>query len=656
MHLNNGLDIPPRNRDILETSILEILRTYNASMWLAGPSTGEGNYVDSLGATPLSGTGEAVGYVFDAMSTQLEENEVRNSKMEDAALGSTPPSSFIMGGITGVTTNIVEIGSIDGHRYVDLAVSGTAASTGDLTLIEPNSLGYMDILPNEVATSSVNLALMEGSWPARVTFIGLIERNAGGSFLTNSSVDFRTLVTDGQLVRVSCTRLVTNAAAAFVSMALRITAVQIGDVIDFTIRITQHQVNKGNSTIYFPTPVGSSAPRSKQYIPAYQATTGFKPMLRTQQPNYANYNKRLSQWLVAGATRTLKGTLPEYGEVVEVREVDGGAVSQHYLHRNPTIAIPDSAGVACFSAKIKHVSGVPAVQIQVRNNDNVSYPRVTYNFATGSIVVAGGGVLSAIAEPAEYGFIKLTLRYTIIAGGTPSFVAFMTNGGASAVGDANNAFEVCDIYFTDGMTTPDVYVDTLLNVPHYPNAVPYSWKFDGVDDRLVAAKPAINPAVDHFKIICYRNPPTPPGTLVNLCSIASSSNANAAIARVYTGNGFYHVNAIWRDDAAVSNATLVSRNNANEKLVVTVRRNGVNVTLGVRGDIAVPGNHSAGITYGVASVNNERIGSHAPTNVDSGFWPGEIYGVICGNGAPTAGEILALENFLAGHAGFTPLP
>lgn len=663
MHLNNGLDIPPRNKDILETSILEILRTYNASMHLAGPSTGEGNYVDSLGATPLSGTGEAVGYVFDAMSTQLEENEVRNSKMEDAALGSTPPSSFIMGGITGVTTNIVEIGSIDGHRYVDLAVSGTAASTGDLTLIEPNSLGYMDILPNEVATSSVSLALMEGSWPARVTFIGLIERNAGGSFLTNSSVDFRTLVTDGQLVRVSCTRLVTNAAAVFVSMALRITAVQIGDVIDFTIRITQHQVNKGNSTIYFPTPVGSSAPRSKQYIPAYQATTGFKPILAGNYLSYAKASHTLSNWTITGSSvLTLDEEKNLAGDVLATTLKRTSSISSLVsatITKPLTAILPFSVAFLVKCTKGRYLALRAQGAYPARSD-------IVFDFLTGnvSVFLEAAGVTETSSRMTRVSPDYWLCQAIFLLDGHSSASVYLSVRSYIAQVDAIDvgpdwaevAIDSHAVAFVDTYIEPPFPVIPGI-VPQYSKNGPFSWKFDGVDDRLAVIKPTIpNGAVSHFRIIALKMPPTAPGT--NQVAVSGASAvASVRLAHMTLLSGGFNIDGRWVDGAG---ATAIPANHtraANEKLVVRMSHVAGTYTLASKGDIGAA--QSTSITpaaLAAYTATGERIGCSYATGVDNAFSSWEIYGIISGNGNPTAGEILAMENFLAGHAGFTPLP
>jgi hypothetical protein len=76
-----------------------------------------------------------------------------------------------------------------------------------------------------------------------------------------------------------------------------------------------------------------------------------------------------------------------------------------------------------------------------------------------------------------------------------------------------------------------------------------------------------------------------------------------------------------------------------------------------RGDLAAPTVFGPNTNVlGTMVPLYSRIGCHAPNGVDTNWQPGEIYGIISGNGNPSAGEITAMENFLAGHAGFTPLP
>ena len=87
--IHNGL--PPLKKDILETTIYDILRTYNAQMWLPGPSGVAGNYEDGNGALPLTSVNGIVGCVADGTSSGVGENLCANSEFVGVSLGTTPP-------------------------------------------------------------------------------------------------------------------------------------------------------------------------------------------------------------------------------------------------------------------------------------------------------------------------------------------------------------------------------------------------------------------------------------------------------------------------------------------------------------------------------------------------------------------------------------
>lgn len=647
--IHNGL--PPLQKDILETTIQDILRTYNASMWLAGPEPSAGNFVDSLGATPLTTSNGVVGYVEDILSHEDGENACVNSVFSGAAIGVAPTGMSGFGTSLGITQSVVGVGSDEDGPYIDVNWSGTASSNyfGGLTF---GSVTLVQVKVGEVVSSRCIMQLLSGTWLASQSL--LCNTYTGALAFVDQAFTGSPTTTKKEYI---ATKLVTNALSVSAQGTIQC-AVLLGQTINVTLRVWQPACMRGRFTSYLATS-GTAVLRSKNQIPAYQGTTGFKPILRGGVVNHVRNGTLTSDainWFAGGGvTKESFDTHPIIGQTVKIR--NSATTAQHSIRiYNTSTPFPDSVKVE-MSMYVRYVSGDPVIAFQFKNNAGAFGSILLFDAMTGRIITGSVVGISLRLEKQPDGFYLciFSADSSGIGPGVANLICYF-NAGLSVVGSLGDCIEVGGGMMLSGdVPYEGPFITSGASGLVYGNNAPFSWKFDGTDDRLVVANPTINPAVDHFRIVCYRAPAVVPVANSGLCSTADNVVGNAAAARLWIQSGTFSIQGLWRDDLNISTGTFCARTLANEKVVVTARRDGLNCTMGSRGDLASPINASTVIAHGATTVSNERIGGHAPAAGDTNFCTGEIYGVISGNGNPTAGEILALENFLAGIAGFVPL-
>lgn len=646
MHLNNGLDIPPRNPDILETTIQDILRTYNASMWLAGNAQSADNYVDSVGFAPVTQPNQLVGYVGDGTAQEEAENIYVNSEMIGAD-GVTPPTGWTGWGTTaGITLAYVGTGVDEFGRYIDARFSGTATvNTFPNIAMAPNLT--TPVVEGEVGSMAIPHQIVAGSLAGAGLTAARLQCLTSGGVYVNEAVGAQPTT-----ARALCTLgRVVPATTAYIRPTYQLNALS-GNTIDFTVRLWAPRAMRGNLGSYFPT-TGAQVFRTRSYVPVYQATTGFKPTLNGGAFNYCAYSKTPASWtptrlaVIGAKNYNSLGLSAIYQETLS-------ASLQHFTQSGGITALP--ANTIChYSIHVKIISGSRNIRLQSRKNNGATFPLINVDLDSG-ICVPVNGAISGMVEKGPDGFDKVTLVWDSGAGSSICVPYVMTDRGNNNDGSAGNTIEIACAFVGVGSSYSGPVPSTSNTPIQSADIVPYSWKFDGVDDRLMVAKPTINPAVDHFRIICYKSPATAPVANSSMMSSCNTTLANPSGARMFINATTFDVYANWRDDAGVANTITATRTNANEKVVATARRSGANVSITSKGDIGASSTASLALTYGAMTLNSELVGAHAPAGGFGQFAGVDIYGIITGNGNPTAGEILALENFLAGHAGFVPLP
>lgn len=93
-------------------------------------------------------------------------NSIRNNTMQGAAVGvvgsgGALPTNWEIGGGTGLTTEVIEIGTVNGFEYIDIKISGTSGSTSYALRYEP--LSQIVASSGQVWTNSNYVSLIAGA-------------------------------------------------------------------------------------------------------------------------------------------------------------------------------------------------------------------------------------------------------------------------------------------------------------------------------------------------------------------------------------------------------------------------------------------------------------------------------------------------------------
>lgn len=661
MQLGNHNGIPPQKQDILETTVLNILRNYNASMWLPGPAEVAGNYEDSNGRTPLATVNGLVGHVVDETYNDTAENAVKNSNFDNTVLGSVPPN-WQTAAIAGMTTTFVGMGVLpSGDRYIDVRVTGTmGAAPGDIYFTEPNASAgntYDGLVVGDLITASVDLALIDGSYPASGSVVvNCFGRLSTGGFgaVTYTTVPASEL--SSELRRFEASHIITNATHVKGHMGVRIGGAANGTVIDVTLRIARAQVQRGRNAAYIGTTENEQI-LSVNKTPVYQLTTGFKPKLVGGVANQIRQsrNPMNSNWTLVGTTRSSLGISNSiFGDIARVSQ--DTSTAQHSIRATfvSSPLLPDNSNITVVGY-VRYVSGDSRYQLQLKNKAGAFVGATKFDLT--SVVVihqAGVGTYSCTLEKSVDGFVKFTWKGPVgVGAGIPQFVVFSSEG-ITVPGDPNTVWDIGGMMAVIGDTVPTIIPassDSLLS----GDITPYSWRFDGVDDRLELSKPFLNPAADHFIVVAFKMPDTVISAARTVVGFGNAG-ANERVQVVFVSSNV--VNAFWRDAPGTTQPLLSSTTAlpVNGRACVSMRRKGLNYEATLRREDLAKTDVSVAITTAAWTPGAGNIGCGVSGNTDVFFFNGEIYGVVIGNGTPTASEITALEDYLIGCAGFIPVP
>ena len=645
MHLNIGLDLPPINEDTLETTVQDILRTYNASMWLAGDTEAADNYIDSLGAAPITQPNQIVGYVGDGTAQEEAENICINSEMVGAD-GVTPPTGWTgWTTVSGITMAYVGTGVDEFGRYIDVRFSGTATvNTFPNVAMAPNLT--TPVVEGEVGSMAIPHQIVAGSLAgAGLTTARLQCLTSGGAYV-NEAVGAQP-TTDRALCALG---RVVPATTAYIRPTYQVNAL-LGNAIDFTVRLWAPRAMRGNLGNYYPT-TGTQVFRTRQYTPLNQATTGFKPTLNGGVFNYCARSHDFPLWTptrLALIGSNLYGG--DVGRSAIYQETDSASL-QHFV-QSVTILLPQNT-IVHYSLLVKIISGPSnSVRLQNRKNDGATFPLANFDLDNGNTGVANG-CISASIEDGPYGFKKLTIVWDTGAGASIGVPYVMTDRGNNNTGAARNTIEVARAFVGLG-TSYSGPVPVVAATAQSADIVPYSWRFDGVDDRLELSKPFLNPAADHFIVAAFKMP----DTVISAARVVvgfGNAGVNERAQIVFVSSNV--VNAFWRDTPGTTQVLLSSTTAlpVNGRACVSMRRKGANYEATLRREDLAKTDVSVAITTAAWVPGAGNIGCGVSGNADVFFFNGEIYGVVIGNGTPTASEITALEDYLIGCAGFTPVP
>lgn len=186
-------------------------------------------------------TGESLGLLVEEQRANL----VTNSSAIGAATGTpgTLPTSWgVIGGATGLTSEVSGIGTENGIPYVDFRFSGTAGNNF-LTIVPLT--GVIGYVTGTTYTASIYTKLVAGAVPTGLVPTLRIRYNLSPSGSTDISTGF-TISNTGSLIgnRFSSTGTTTGTLSGAGLMFLQLNYTS-GQVVDFTIRIGLPQLEQG---------------------------------------------------------------------------------------------------------------------------------------------------------------------------------------------------------------------------------------------------------------------------------------------------------------------------------------------------------------------------------------------------------------------------
>ena len=255
---------------------------------------------------------------------EARTNSIRNNTMVGAVAGTpgTLPTNWqTFTSLTGLTREIVGIGTENGITYIDIRLSGTPSAAGAYNI-------FQESVTATAATSGQTWAFTQYSKLAAgstsgITSIqnGIVEYSAASAFLTQGVTSFSPTAAALNTQRYGHTRTLTNASTAFIRSTIQFNL--DGVAIDITLRIGLPQLEQGAfATSVIPT-----------------TTTAL-----TRSADVASVNT-LNPWYNA-----TEGTL--YGEI-STSAINIGGVSRRIVNINDgtetnriTLGKADSYGIA----------------------------------------------------------------------------------------------------------------------------------------------------------------------------------------------------------------------------------------------------------------------------------------------------------------------
>jgi hypothetical protein len=212
-----------------------------------------GTYVDSAGVLQTAATdvprfdhnpttGESLGLLVEEQRT----NGITNNTMVGAVAGTpgTNPTGWLfVSAASGLTQEIIGVGTESGISYIDYRFSGTTTTTSGINIAPGNSVA----LTGQTWNASTYWKLAGGSNTGISSFaIGIIEETLLGAFVTGAFYG-QTAPTSASLIlqRPTATRTLSGGATvALVRHTIQI-SIPTATAIDITIRIGLPQLEQG---------------------------------------------------------------------------------------------------------------------------------------------------------------------------------------------------------------------------------------------------------------------------------------------------------------------------------------------------------------------------------------------------------------------------
>lgn len=187
-------------------------------------------------------TGESLGLLVEEQRT----NSITNNTMVGAVAGTpgTNPTNWLFVSVpTGITREIIGVGTESGINYIDFRFSGTTVNANGIAIAPGNGAA----LTGQTWNASTYWKLTGGSTAGVSAFnLGIIEETSGGVFITGAFYG-QTAPTSASLIsqRPTATRTLTGGATVAQVRHTISLSIPTSTAIDFTIRIGLPQLEQG---------------------------------------------------------------------------------------------------------------------------------------------------------------------------------------------------------------------------------------------------------------------------------------------------------------------------------------------------------------------------------------------------------------------------
>jgi hypothetical protein len=173
---------------------------------------------------------------------EARTNSLRNNSMQGAVVGSpgTAPTNWGIASGSGVSTEIIAIGTENGIDYIDVRWFGTSGTTAYRSSFEANNTIAASV--GQTWTNSVFVKLIAAPNLNNATFTVEVREFNGGA--ASGGLSGTTIVPTSTLTRYSHTRTLTDAVATHQQPTFRI-GVSNGNSYDFTLRFGWPQAELG---------------------------------------------------------------------------------------------------------------------------------------------------------------------------------------------------------------------------------------------------------------------------------------------------------------------------------------------------------------------------------------------------------------------------
>jgi hypothetical protein len=269
----------------------------------------------------------------------VRTNGVRNPRLEGAVAGTpgTMPTNTLMStpGMTGISIQVVGVGSENGFSYVDLRWFGIASAAGTLAFWMEQGFQIAATVGQTFAYS-LYAKVVAGAYPAASSTFGILEQDGAGTtlglpILTASGIP-GSVSTPLRQCRMTAVGTVVAAGTAFILPTWRSGSVTSGATIDVTIRFAAPQTELGTfpTSPIFPA-VGSPAAstRASDIVSVATLTPWFNPNEGTILVEYQRPFVGFNQFEVDFSNGTFDEFIGLYTDPAsQIAQIRQGATSQ----------------------------------------------------------------------------------------------------------------------------------------------------------------------------------------------------------------------------------------------------------------------------------------------------------------------------------------